>query len=64
MKKLQEIAASGLKEVAKHYQGESRPWIENVNEDGIEREIRSPKFAAFVEMIVNDALYGSVSMAG
>ena len=64
MKKLLTLAASDLKEVTKTYQGEYRPWMDDVDENGIEREIRSAEFAAFVEEIVNDALYGSVSIAG
>lgn len=48
MEKLNKIVEANLDGIVKFYEGESRPWMENVCEDDIYRELSSAEHEAFL----------------
>ena len=51
MKKLNKIAEANLCGIVDAYRGEHRAWMDQVDENRIESELRDPDFEAFVRLI-------------
>ena len=51
MKKLNKIAEANLCGIVNAYRDEHRAWMDQVDENRIESELRDPDFEAFVRLI-------------
>ena len=55
MRKLNQLAAAHLNNILDIYNGETRPWLEGVDEDAIYEDIAKSEHDEYVRRIVADA---------
>ena len=55
MKTLKKLVAAHLNNILDTYNGETRPWLPNVNEDAIYEDIAKSEFDEYVRRIVAEA---------